>query len=55
LEYRVRGHSPFRGHYFNVGDRVFREAFRVALAALGFPGLWKRKFSREIAAVLRGI
>lgn len=44
--------SRYNGHLFNVGERVLREAIKVALIQLGYPDLWEDALSRSVGRYL---
>lgn len=52
--YGVEG-SAYNGPYLFVGERVLREACRVALRAFGFEDLWKSRALRLTARMLRPV
>lgn len=48
LLYDERG-SRYNGPLFNIGERVLREAIKVALIQLGYPDLWQEALARSVA------
>lgn len=44
--------SRYNGPLFNIGERVLREAIKVALIQLGYPDLWQDAFARSVGRYL---